>query len=313
MQEKEALEILGAAQDIDEGTLKRLFRQKMKEHHPDTLNSDDTDYAMAQKINQAYEVLKNRKVVKNKYNKKAATRNNTRNAYNQIKKENKNAYEKRNIYIRHLLDAGQKINYEKIAEGKYFWEPEFEDFSLFLLSVNHLSVELLNGQKNQYSCQMKIFHMLANQFIRPLYSLRKLLNPIETDGEGRQIFLIDAVLGAGGNKSRCSLIEKLDIDAYILPEKFADNRLFVTDIYGNMLGHLSFAEDALYYVLFPILKLQKAQIKMTVKSIHKSKRKTSFDAYANIKMWIRIDGNESEVELDNETVNRRIRELIEGV
>lgn len=82
--------------------------------------------------------------------------------------------------------------YYKIARGKYMWEPEEEDFTLFLTSIRHASSELLERtenevtenisglqdlKENRFLAQTRIFEYLSMECISPVKVLNSLTKP----------------------------------------------------------------------------------------------------------------------------------------
>ncbi len=256
----EAYAVLGASPEDDDAALKHRFHQKMKEVHPDVAGTHS--HHDAHRVNEAYEMLRKRRetIQQTRYKAKPAPRWKGPVVHN--------AFAPRDLYSGFSAYGEESI----IATGRYLWDPELESFSLLLVSLNRLTSRLMEqviGKRGSRhpdpgSLYAPLFHLLARQYIHPLYALRKLFSPESTSEEG-DIYAFAAVLGAG-NTSQSRQVAALNQGDLLYPAMVKNSRLYVNDGHGNPLGYLSFDDDVLYYLIVPILQAKACQVKITVRS-----------------------------------------------
>ncbi|MCD7954872.1 MAG: hypothetical protein LUG93_03780, partial [Lachnospiraceae bacterium] len=87
-----------------------------------------------------------------------------------------------------------------------------------------------------------------------------------------------------------------------------NGRLMIADKSGGSLGHLSFAEDELYYCLFPYMSAHMAQIRLTVKNVQRNKENYLRHAKAEIEFLIRL--NQEADNYRNPDMNKRIENIL---
>ena len=209
MREAEAMRLLGATAQDDLKTIKKKFRAKMKLAHPDARAMQAVhDMSQAQKLNEAYELLKNRHSKKHTHGKHKEKESTWEDffsfyAYDEpeweapewefTSIEHEAAYQERVVYRYEWYDSASG-QYRRVTTGKYLWNPDCEEFSLLLFSLNQLAQQLLSNEEeqnnrsvssrerdfaytvNRQQFQLRLFHYLAVQYIQPQYALQKLEN-----------------------------------------------------------------------------------------------------------------------------------------
>ncbi len=265
MTAEEAGKILGLKPGDTEITLRRKYRRLMRIHHPDSGAADEGSYARL--VTQAYDLLRD------------------------------------TLESAGEAEVGRSAGRE--AERKHYWDPDREDFLFFLKSVNaavsdHLSE--IEWEMGIYSAeehpdpgfraktQMKAFHLLIQEYIRPLSCLRKLdeiAEPVHaaerTAGAGAraggaapEIFRISGRIGAKDGKLPIAAAVFIAEDhrncgkdsgkQNTMPDREASapaaevhfglrgSRLvaYLAES-GAELGEVSFEDDPLYYLVLPLI------------------------------------------------------------
>ncbi len=311
---EQARAILNLLPEDDELIIKAKYRKLMLKHHPDAAGSDHPDHIQrAQEINEAYRLAK----------KHIGTR--TKKKYVWKGELNPKAYAKRTIYMPYSADVEVRNLFQKITKGKYYWNPEEEEFPCFMQSLNHASLDILNqvempdslsGDELGKICfpfQVKLIKLLAEQFVNPLSSLEHILdcekNKTDLCGEAAKIYNLQAYLGEVGNQAVQRNIALLKEKDLILPKALQNNRVLVMDKLGNNLGSLSFKDDALYFCLIPLFREKLAQVKMSVEEVQKKKKGRAFQYLAKVRMLVRIPENVVYVD-KTEQANELIKEVL---
>ena len=242
-------------------------------------------------------------------------------------KVNEAAFCERNIYCHYSMKIEMETPlYYKAARGRYYWNPEEEAFSLFLTSLHHASKELLeqaeeqwmesSGHKNagtnsrnswgrqtqnggglsaeeRFARQARLVQLLAGQFLHPVETLKKLAEPVQTDQNGRPIYHFQASLGSGPYGTYGKHVAALKSGDWLFPESFQGSKIMVKTEDGKSLGHLSFAEDWLYFCLIPLLKKGHGQIKMVVRQVQSGRRNDRRQPVADIDLYFRMEAGAS--------------------
>ena len=303
---QEAEKILGISSQNEERKIKIRFRSLMAKYHPDAIQSDEPEHIKrAQMINEAYTVIR-KQIDANK--KKEKKQNIQWNA-----KIKKNAFAERIIFMSNGFGEEHESGYYQVAKGRYEWEPELEEFDCFLHSILHLSLNLLEQAEEKLytdnNCyisteelkeirlpfQIRLFHLLAGQYVTPISSLRKIAEP-ECREEEKEIYCFDTFLGMTEDGVGFHAMEKLRKGDMIYVSSMENNRINVIDDQRNALGHLSFADDQLYYVVIPILRKHQAQVKCIVKEMEIRRNRRFHQVKANIQLYIRIDKSANDTE-----------------
>ena len=235
-------------------------------------------------------------------------------------KVNEAAFCERNIYCHYSMKTEVETPlYYKAARGRYYWNPEEEAFSLFLTSLHHASKELLEQAEEQwiasghgragtsprsrlerqesgglsaedrFARQARLVQLLAGQFLHPVETLQKLAEPVQTDQNGRPIYHFQASLGSGPYGTYGKHVAALKTGDWLFPESFQGSRIMVKTEDGKSLGHISFAEDWLYFCLIPLLKKRHGQIKMVVRQVQSGRKNGRRQPVADIDLYFRME------------------------
>ena len=243
MKLERALTILGFSyddiSDTDFPLIKQRYHRLMAKHHPDLVNKASPEQQKfhiekAQLLNEAYTTIKESFAAysSGKYASSGVgdypKTNSSGRKYTDHRKNpfhrkghwkapvNDYAYCERDIYIDGGEYKGHKLDRYKVATGKYFWDPDMEEFDMFLYSLNLASGKLLDraernvmtaagenfdsaaapfydnyhsgiyakdisSQRSHY--QLTIFQLLSEVFIDPVYCLRKIARPASSTHE----------------------------------------------------------------------------------------------------------------------------------
>ncbi len=310
MDEEQAKQILGITENDNARTAKIKFRRLIGRYHPDAAGEVSSDFQeQAQKINAAYTLLKSKDFFLGREEK----------VFLWNAPVNDAAYVPRNIYAPYHMDLDTGGMYQTLAHGKYMWNPDEEEFPLFLRSLLHVGKDLLDEVESECGIhggtdalrspfQKQLFHCLALQFVDSLYCLGKIAEPEAVDEAGRKVYCFRAHIGEKRDRERMKRILSLGKGDAVYPAALRDWKLMVADSQGNGLGHISFAEDELYYCLFPLLRAHLIQTKMTVVRIQRNKGSYLRQVKAEVAFRIRM---EKETEhYRNPDRNREIRQIL---
>ena len=268
---EQAKRILNISAEDDVTAIKKKYRRLIGRHHPDAIGSDRPEHRRrAQDINEAYDLLK----------KSGGSYASARSVQEWQGTINERAFSDRNIYLYYTLEISEKKPYYQMARGKYMWDPDEEDFELFLTSIHHAVKELLEkteekvyslrdedylSEAEKFEFQVQLFTCLAMQYVDPVKTLHKIAEPEHMDSKGREIYRFRAFLGARGQSQVWKVMASLQKGDVIYPEAFQGSKIAVMDGSKRSLGYLSLEDDQLYFCIIPLLKKRMARIKMTVK------------------------------------------------
>ncbi|BCJ98939.1 hypothetical protein bsdcttw_19800 [Anaerocolumna chitinilytica] len=301
---QEAANILGVLRQDDVSTIKQKFRKMIGQYHPDAVGSDEPEHIKkAQLINEAYSILRENLM----QGKEIPASTPVWKA-----KVLENAFTVRTIYM--ILWEDHKKEYIEVTRGRYEWDPDLEEFDCLLKSLNQAVLELLEKTEHQngifqdyeydlitqrFPYQVQLFHALAGQYILPVSCLKKLASPIRIDEEGRHIYKFQAFLGTKGDSKIFRVMLKLKSGDLLYADSLKDNRLMLSDEKGGSLGHLSLAEDSLYYVIIPILQKHLAQVKFVVSAMEVKRNIRPYVVRVNIDLFLRMEKMEG-LEIDSD-------------
>lgn len=289
---QQAIRLLGILPEDDERELKRKYHKLISQFHPDSLNDSgkENDH-LAQEINEAYRVLSQSGEWRDQYIKKNDAAYQRHDGVREPQKwsgeQNKGAFIPRNIYLHYSMElseearkaATEKMFYQA-ARGRYMWDPEEEDFPLFLTSLRHASAELLEKietnldidlssvpdlKEYRFRVQAKLFEYLSMEYVNPVQALDSLTEPESTDGKGQRIYKLKAFLAAETSTAEGRSIAGLQPGEYLFPRAFHGNQIQVMNKTRQTLGYLHMEDDRLYFCIIPLLKKQAAQVKLLVR------------------------------------------------
>ncbi len=327
---QEAKILLDIQSGDDLGSAKVKFRKLMREFHPDAIESPEKKHTRyAQEINEAYQIV----IDYLKRQKRGSVGNvwNHEDVADWDADKNIEAFCERNIYAPYHMDlygldqaetARASKLYQTVSRGKYYWNPEEEEFRYFIKSIHHASKELLLRVESEVygysdfdlseelsreglSYQIRLFHYLGLQFIRPMECLRKLAEPKYIDDAGRPVYEFMAYLGAKSGTTIYKNIKKLKKGDSIYPELIKNNCLLVASKNRDPLGTLSMREDELYFCIIPLIKAKRTSVKMIVQEIPSTRR--SYPVNVKVRFHLRIDDDRL---FENENYTEEINTLL---
>ncbi len=294
MDAEEARRILGITQADDAHSARMKFRRLIGQYHPDAAGEQET----AKRLNAAYAALK----AEGFFTEGARTREGVPDTFQWEAVWKEDAYLSRPIYAPYHADLAQEAEglFQTLGRGKYLWNPEEEPFPLFLRSIYRVVRELLDGEEGRVrfedpegdgraSCEKKLFHFLMMQFIDPVACLFSLAKPEQEEESGRVTFRIRAFLGESRDRALMRRILSLTPGERIFPAALKNGRLLVCDGERNALGHVSLAEDSLYYCLYPLMKAHRLQVRLEVRSVRRTGGRNRGRAEAELVLLCRME------------------------
>lgn len=313
MDVEQARKILGIGLQEDEQAMKACFRQLIRKYHPDAIGSELPEHRQrAQEINEAYRILKIH-YRSGQPAKKVIVWN---------ARVNEAACAERNIYVPYSYEDAPENLRQWAARGKYMWDPEEEEFRDFLRSASEVSGKLLSDleteiflisaeqNKIRFQYQAKLLQLVMQQFVEPLECLEKLVEAENIDTEGRSIYRFRAYLGGEHGSESYQGVAQLKTGESIYPAALKNNRIYVRNSRGTILGHLSFEDDALYVCIIPLLREKRAQVKMNVRKAVISRRSRPAKVKAEVVLWLRISKENRREALQKET--EEIKRLLQA-
>lgn len=300
MNTQDAIELLGIVPEDDEREIKRKYHKMISRFHPDSLNEvGEAHIQRAQEINEAYRILSqsDSREMQNVYGTEVyGTEAHGTDNHKSGKREqhqewfgewNEAAFIPRNIYLHYSMNLSEEERkeaqgklYYQAACGKYMWDPEEEDFALFLTSIRHAAAVLLERTENavnaedlssvpdlkeyRFRIQAKLFEYLSMQYVNPLLVLDSLMKPESTDRKGQKIYRVKAFLAAEAASPEGRLIASLQSGEYLFPKAFHGNQIQLMNKDKQVLGYLHMEDDRLYFCIIPLLKRHAAQVKFLV-------------------------------------------------
>ena len=272
MNTQDAIELLGIAPEDDEREIKRKYHKMISRFHPDSLNEvREAHIQRAQEINEAYRILSqsDSREMQNVYGTEVyGTEAHGADNHKSGKREqhqewsgewNEAAFIPRNIYLHYSMNLSEEERkeaqgklYYQAACGKYMWDPEEEDFALFLTSIRHAAAALLERTENavnaedlssvpdlkeyRFRIQAKLFEYLSMQYVNPLLVLDSLMKPESTDRKGQRIYRVKAFLAAEAASPEGRLIASLQSGEYLFPKAFHGNQIQLMNKDKQVLG-----------------------------------------------------------------------------
>ena len=202
----EAQRILHLKGTITKESLHKAYIGMIKQHHPDNFGTNQAAAIM----NEAYALLLEASISDNGSVWDAEV--------------NEEVFCGRPIYEEHRLQDG--IVYPILmAEGKYMWNPESEEFSMLMKSLYEVTEKLVKGKN-----VARVFHYLMQEYVDPIYALEH----IAKDENNTWKF-----------KCHCKTYGRNCPTAAILSKLYA--------IDGENQKPISFPDKALHYVITPLV------------------------------------------------------------
>lgn len=293
---EEAMEILDVVQGEDKAKIRKKYRSLMRRYHPDALGSDRPEQIRrVQQMNEAYHLLMKQEVPILRSARK-------RRKWEWTGTVNADAFCERNVYLHYSMDVEGEPLYYQAARGKYMWDPEEEEFSLFLISLRHAAKELLEQVERRQGTFREEDTMQSD------HRFQVQAKPKMIDSEGRAVYQLRAWVGAEGSGEAFRATGELKKGAPIYPKAFQGHRILVKKREGKVLGHLSFDEDYLYFCLIPLLKEKCAKVRMHVRDVKENRRGWPHKAKVDVDFYFRLEQEPPKDRTGD--MNEEIRELL---
>ncbi len=241
---KEAYKILGVSKENTDREIKAKYKKLLIMYHPDSDPTRKRAPEDDEKIRQIIEAY--RKVRESKGETYFETYEFTWDAF-----ENKRAFSERNIFFQFKI-YDEALPPSRMARGRFVWDPDMEEFSLFAKSVLEACKEVMTDYDITAAPDKvkDIFHLMMQEYVLPADAARKIGKKVRED-DNMEVYSFSGFIKdefAGGRESRISCGEPLNI--YL-----REDRAVVEEIVtGRMFGSISFDEDELYYVVLPLLE-----------------------------------------------------------
>lgn len=259
---KEAYKILGASKSDDDREIKAKYKRLLFLYHPDSAPGKERDSRDDEKIRQVIEAY--RKVRESE-------------GENHIEKyefswgafENSEAFSERNVYVQFRI-YDEALPLSKMARGRFIWDPDMEEFALFSKSVLESCKEVMSDYQAMPDPERvkNIFHLMMQEYVLPADAARKIGNKLRDDGD-KEIYQFGGFISDDTAKSRVGTVS-IDTPLNIFLRE--DRAVAEEMVSGRILGRVSFDEDALYYVVLPLLEDPEIEVSALITRTDKNKR-----------------------------------------
>ncbi len=258
---KEAYKILGASKKDSDREIKSKYKKLLFLYHPDSDPGKEGNPEDDEKIRLIIEAYKKIRSSEGRpYYEDDALIFETY--------ENRNAISERNVYIQlRIYDEDRDLPLTKLARGKYIWDPDMEEFTLFSKSVLEACKDLTAERSLELPTDKlkDLFHLMMQEYILPADAARKLGQKSFEDDE-KTCYVFDGYIK---RKAEGHSIEPgIPLSVFLRDNKAVAEEM----ITGKVLGQVSFDDDALYYVVLPLLEDPQIETVVTVKSSDKISR-----------------------------------------
>jgi hypothetical protein len=179
---------------------------------------------------------------------------------------NEEAFCDRAVYVQYRIYDDEDLPLSKVAEGKYFWDPDLEDFPFFAKSVLEAAKDVVSGAEGTLSgnALMEVFHLMMQEYVLPADAARKIGEPVG----GTEAYQFAGYIKCNAGKRDDAFHEGEPVDIFL-----SDNRAVAQNpVTGVFLGDISFDDDALYYVILPLLEESEVEISSQMMRLIKTGR-----------------------------------------
>ncbi|WP_022762793.1 J domain-containing protein [Butyrivibrio sp. AD3002] len=256
---KEAYKILGASKTDDDSEIKAKYKRLLFLYHPDSAPGKERNPEDDEKIRQVIEAY--RKIRESEGKTFIEKYEFSWDAF-----ENSKAFSERNIYVQFRI-YDEALPLSKMARGRFIWDPDMEEFSLFSKSVLESCKEIMTDyQVAPDPDRVKnIFHLMMQEYVLPADAARKIGNKLRDDGE-KEVFQFTGFISDEASNSRAAAI---NTDTPLNINLREDRAVAEEMVSGRILGNVSFDEDALYYVILPLLEDPEIEVSAAITGIDK--------------------------------------------
>lgn len=314
-----ACDLLGIKPGDQKDEIKRKYRQMMLEIHPDALLEGNKSYIDVREINEAYELLVKKDGWKQlkKLPEKQPTRKKQKETAIWKAPVNSNAYVERTVF-QYVEDSyGNVLGEYAASVGKYYWDFDLEDATLFLKSMFHTANRLIEqaeeekgsfvSETEKLHLQKELLFLLAGQFTDLETGLKVLSKEQKEDTEGKIMYRFGASLEWAPSPGACK-ISQMKAGDHLYPLQLKDHRLYIGTSTGIRLGYLSFPDDRMYYVLLPMFENRELQLKIIAGERYRARRNGK--EYFTVDLWVRKAEVGNGVQTDS---NEKIRNVLNMV
>lgn len=259
---KEAYKILGASKTDDDSEIKAKYKRLLFLYHPDSAPGKERNPEDDEKIRQVIEAY--RKIKESEGETFIEKYEFSWDAF-----ENSKAFSERNIYVQFRI-YDEALPLSKMARGRFIWDPDMEEFSLFSKSVLESCKEIMTDyQVTPDPDRVKnIFHLMMQEYVLPADAARKIGNKLRDDGE-KEVFQFTGFISDEASNSKAAAINTdTPLNIYLREDRAVAEEM----VSGRILGNVSFDEDALYYVILPLLEDPEIEVSAAITGIDKIRR-----------------------------------------
>ena len=319
MTEQEARLLLRLDEEDDFETARQQYRKLMMIYHPDTAGQDDAAaLEMAKKLYEAYRLIKLDALTGSNGQ---STEGRRRRTHTTMLRQNRGSFCARVLFVSNPLHDDMPPM--RVAKGRFFWDPDVEDFRLFLRSVHMEAAAILEDLEHdcgfysradlpqpslQDRCKRKLLHLLIQEWIDPVAALSQLC-PQDSPKTGYHVEGTVAFTSGSRKPSarEMQLWEQL-APGDLLSWKLEDNRLFVQTEDGTGLGSLFFDEDWWYYIVIPLLLQETVSLRVSVKRKLAMQKLASGGAMLALDLHLTPTG--AKYHIRTTAINEEIRSLL---
>ncbi len=332
-----AYRILHADEKDTPLTIKRKYRRMMRKYHPDAAaaraavlsddpGTEDEYRRMSQLLNEAYESIKKSPGKPPYAGAGAAGEGKDKGQKREI---NPAAFCERTVFTATSVffpDEDDREHYKEGVRGRFYWDPDLEEFSSLLKSVNAETIRLMQDIEEKQGIyneqehprpdlrgrfQARIFHLLMQEYIRPLTCLKKLEEYVAVTDEALAFYVSGSLLVRGAENVRAADEltkryyekggfeggqgqEKENGRGEISPLSFEMelSRIRVSSRESGFLGYLSFEDDSLYYIILPLLARGCADLEIYPKAVRPQKKTLGRTGILYVNLILTVRGEE---------------------
>ncbi|WP_155831493.1 J domain-containing protein [Butyrivibrio sp. LC3010] len=242
---KEAYKILGVSQENTDREIKARYKKLLIMYHPDSDPAgkrESKDDEMIRRVIEAY-----RKIRESEGEPVHDTYEFTWDAF-----ENRAAFSERNIFFQFRI-YDEALPPSKMARGRFVWDPDMEEFSMFTKSVLEACKDVMTDHDIILTPEKvkNIFHLMMQEYVLPADAARKLGKKVRED-EDKEVYLFygfikeEPLAGRGVSKQ----INNEPLNLFLRDDRAVAEEM----VSGKVLGSVSFDEDELYYIVLPLLE-----------------------------------------------------------
>ncbi|WP_029324247.1 DnaJ domain-containing protein [Butyrivibrio sp. AE3004] len=258
---KEAYKILGASRSDADREIKKKYKKLLFLYHPDSAPGKERDFRDDNKIRQVIEAY--RKIRESEGENYIEKYEFSWDAF-----ENNNAFSERNIYVQfRIYDEALPIS--KMARGRFIWDPDMEEFALFSKSVLESCKEVMTYYQVVPDPERvkNIFHLMMQEYVLPADAARKVGNKVRDDGD-KEVFQFTGFISDDGKGRAAAISTDTPVNIFLREDRAVAEEM----VSGRILGKVSFDEDALYYVVLPLLDDPEIEMNAVITRMDKNKR-----------------------------------------